>query len=68
MLNKFDTEQFRDLYQTQLPLGAFCGGEGTLFRLWAPSAQQVTLRLYRAGDEVPPEQVLAMQPKENGVW
>ena len=67
-MNKFDTEQFRDQYHTQLPLGAFCGGEGTLFRLWAPTAQQVTLRLYRAGDEVPPEQVLAMQPKENGVW
>lgn len=68
MTNRFDTKEFQTAYHTQLPLGAFCAEEGTLFRLWAPMAQQVTLRLYRAGNDVPPEQVFPMASIEKGIW
>ena len=63
MANRFDDVNFWNMYHTELPLGAFCGEDGTLFRLWAPTAQQVTLRLYRTE-----KQEFAMLPGENGVW
>ena len=37
----FDSKEFEAAYHTDLPLGSFCGREGTLFRLWAPTAQNV---------------------------
>ena len=67
MVKGFDSREFQMAYHTQLPLGAFCGKGGTLFRLWAPTAQQVTLRLYRAGAETAPERTFFMQLREKGV-
>lgn len=49
MKERFDSPSFREAYHCDVPLGAFCGAQGTTFRLWAPTAQAVTLRLYRAG-------------------
>lgn len=68
MVKGFDSREFQMAYHTQLQLGAFCGKGGTLFRLWAPTAQQVTLRLYRAGAETAPERIFVMQLREKGVW
>ncbi len=68
MGNRFDSVEFQQAYHTEQPLGAFCGREGTLFRLWAPTAESVTLRLYRAGDGTPPEQIFPMNRKEKGTW
>ena len=68
MIHRFDSAQFREAYHTDLPLGAFCGSRGTMFRLWAPTAQKVTLRLYPAGNDVPAERIVPMEPREKGVW
>ena len=68
MIHRFDSTQFRETYHTDLPLGAFCGSRGTMFRLWAPTAQKVTLRLYPAGNDVPAERIVPMEPREKGVW
>ena len=68
MIHRFDSAQFRETYHTDLPLGAFCGSRGTMFRLWAPTAQKVTLRLYPAGNDVPAERTVPMEPQEKGVW
>ena len=68
MTSRFDDMEFAKAYHTDLPLGAFCGRNGTLFRLWAPTAQQVTLRLYGAGNGTEPEQIFPMYGKEKGVW
>lgn len=67
-VNQFDSIDFQNAYHTNQPLGAFCGKEGTLFCLWAPTAEEVSLRLYRAGNGGLPEQVLPMVPKEKGIW
>ena len=45
----FDSLTFQEQYHCDVPLGSFCGPQGTAFRLWAPTAQAVTLRLYQAG-------------------
>ena len=68
MVKEFDSAEFQTAYHTQLPLGTFCSREGTLFRLWAPTAQQVMLRLYQAGAETAPERTFFMQPGDKGVW
>lgn len=49
MKERFDSRAFQEAYHCDVPLGAFCGAHGTVFRLWAPTAQAVALRLYRAG-------------------
>ena len=46
----FDSLEFETQFHSELPLGAFPSRSGTLFRLWAPTAEQVTVRLYPAGD------------------
>lgn len=65
---RFDGHEFEKEFHTEEPLGAFCGRDGTLFRLWAPTAQQVTLRLYRAGKGGEPEMTVFPEPAENGTW
>ena len=64
----FDSEDFADKYHTEEPLGAFCGKEGTVFRLWAPTAQSVALRLYRHGNGGAPASVVFPESGEKGTW
>ncbi len=64
----FDSEAFEKAYHCDAPMGAFCGESGTLFRLWAPTAEKVTLRLYRDGSEGAAFQVLPLNPAEKGTW
>lgn len=68
MRHHFDSSEFQKTYHTDAPLGAFCGGEGTLFRLWAPTAQKVELRLYSAGNDTPAQAMIPMNAKPKGVW
>ena len=65
---KFDSRAFEETFYFDGPLGALTGGGGTLFRLWAPTAQSVTLRLYERGDGGEPFAVLPMARGERGVW
>ena len=64
----FDSKAFEAAFHTDLPLGSFCGRDGTLFRLWAPTAENVVLRLYPAGHGGRPKEILHPERGENGTW
>ncbi len=51
-------------------LGAFCSQEGTVFTLWSPLADKVTLRLYVSGnaEEKDCKEMMEMLPEEKGIW
>ena len=68
MKEYFDSPAFEEKYHYDGPLGAFPVPGGALFRLWAPTAQAVTLRLYQAGQGGVPQEVISLQPGERGVW
>lgn len=64
----FDSPSFREQYHCTLPLGSFCSGRGTEFRLWAPTAQEVTLRLYSTGTEEPLLRLIPLTADKQGTW
>ena len=64
----FDSPEFEKAYHTEVPLGAFCGVQGTCFRLWAPTAEQVAIRLYQAGSNAPALEKIFLEKEEKGVW
>ena len=64
----FDSTEFENAYHTDAPLGAFCTREGTLFHLWAPTAERVELRLYREGNGTPVWRTHPMAAKAQGLW
>ncbi len=64
----FDSPEFREAYHCDAPLGSFCFGGGTVFRLWAPTAERVTLRLYREGAGGEPLWEPDLLPGERGLW
>lgn len=49
-------------------LGAVYSAEQTLFRMWAPRAQEVKLRLFRSGSGGEPFCTEEMHRAEKGVW
>jgi len=51
-------------------LGAVWSPEKTVFRVWAPTASRVAVKLYRSGDPKDDNQIAfrEMQPAENGTW
>lgn len=55
-------------YYFENDLGACYGKEATAFRLWAPSADEVTLCLYEAGDGECLRAQLPMQPSIGDTW
>ena len=64
----FDSWEFEAEYHCDQPLGAFCGREGTLFRLWAPTAEAVELLLYAQGMGGEAVERIPMAPADKGVW
>ena len=64
----FDGKEFQEAFHCEEPLGAFCGNDGTLFRLWAPTAQAVTLRLYTAGNGGDPAETIVSEKGQKGTW
>ena len=64
----FDSQEFQDKFHCDIPLGAFCSPSSTIFRLWAPTAQLVTLMLYEQGNGGTPTAVADLQRAENGLW
>ncbi len=64
----FDSEDFANRYHCGLPLGVFVGEKETSFRLWAPTAQNVELKLYENGEGEPCAHVFPMLPGEKGTW
>lgn len=60
------TREFDEKYEYKgKDLGAICGEDGTVFRLWAPLAESVELCLY---GENGAESILPMKKGERGVW
>lgn len=51
-------------------LGAACSQEKTVFTLWSPLADKVTLRLYLSGnaEEKDCKEIVEMLPEEKGIW
>lgn len=51
-------------------LGCICTGSETRFRVWAPTAKNVTIRFYQSGSPAPDESCteVSMHRAENGTW
>ncbi len=65
---KFNSKRFAETYHYDGTLGAFCGQEGTSFRLWAPTAHTVEIRLYRRGHGCEAFFRTSMERGAKGVW
>lgn len=62
------TKEFDEQYRYDgKDLGAVCGEESTVFKLWSPTADQVELYLYRDGTSEA-FRTEALRPAEKGVW
>ncbi|PKK85679.1 MAG: hypothetical protein CVV63_04970, partial [Tenericutes bacterium HGW-Tenericutes-8] len=77
--NLYDTQDFENLYTYDGTLGVSFEDEFTVFRLWAPLSQSVTLNLYQQGhpnyndqgelnDELTPYLQEPLDKIENGAW
>ena len=64
----FDSFEFREKYHCDDPLGSFCSPKGTEFRLWAPTASEVALRLYSTGETDTCLREIFPLRDEQGVW
>ena len=64
----FDSRAFREEFHCDTPLGAFPVPGGTVFRLWAPTAEAVILRLFREGTGGEPFAQISLQRGGRGLW
>ncbi len=64
----FDSRAFREEYHCDEPLGAFREEGRTVFRLWAPTASEVVLRLFARGDGGGPPEQFPLSRGERGLW
>lgn len=65
----FDCPEFiRDCVYPGNDLGATIGDNTTTFKVWAPTASQVVLNLFSAGDTVAAYAHIPMTRGEQGVW
>ncbi len=65
----FDSEYFAENFHYEgSDLGAYINGGNTTFKLWAPTASKVVLRLYEAGDGVDAYKSVEMAKGDKGVW
>lgn len=71
MSDPYSCSSFEEQYTySGTDLGASWSREKTVFRLWAPTAEEVTVNLYRSGDAWANDLLcqLHMQPAEKGTW
>ena len=71
MYEHYATHDFEETYTYPgSDLGSYWTEAKTVFRLWAPTAQAVTIHLYRSGDPTAQDLLaqLNMQPDKNGTW
>ena len=50
------------------PLGFTLNAKSTTFTVWAPTAQNVTLRLFETGNNSEPIQTHELKPLHDGAW
>lgn len=73
MKNTFDSEEFRNRYTyDRQDLGATYTEEKTIFKVWAPTAERVTVNLYTTGSDAQAGaallEKLEMSKAEKGIW
>ena len=69
MSNAYDSAEFEAQFTYPgRDLGAFWSPEKTVFRVWAPTAQEVAILLYREGSGGTPLTCQRMHPDVNGTW
>ena len=70
MYEQYSSQEFEEKYTYSGSLGTFWTPEKTAFRLWAPTAEAVSIRLYRSGDPGADDLLaqLRMQPDVCGTW
>lgn len=71
MYDLYSTEAFENTYTyTGNDLGAVWSKESTAFRVWAPTAEAVTVNLYRSGNDDAEDLLtqLQMEPDVCGTW
>ena len=67
--NVFDSDAFTEKYNYDgNDLGAVSGANGTVFKVWAPTASRVVLNLFEAGDGGDAFDRVEMIRGEQGVW
>ncbi len=64
----FNSAEFRDNYLYDGKLGVELSANQTIFRLWAPTASEVALNLYAAGNGGSAEKTVSLEKGEKGVW
>lgn len=71
MYREYSSVEFENKYTYEgKDLGATWSRESTFFRLWAPTAQDVEICLYRSGTQGQEDLIdrLPMTPDQNGTW
>lgn len=71
MYDLYSSHTFEEKYTyTGCDLGAVWSGSKTVFRVWAPTAEEVTVNLYRSGDPAADNLIgqLHMQHDVKGTW
>lgn len=68
MANIFDTQEFNDQYYYSGALGALYSPEQTEFRVWAPTASEVVLNVFREGLGDNRLDSIKMASAEKGTW
>lgn len=71
MYAQYSTDEFEQKYTYHGDdLGALYTPEKTVFRVWAPEADSVTVNLYASGSEGADDRIgqLVMEPDVNGTW
>ncbi len=66
--NVMGSDGFKELYHYDGELGAIYSKEKTTFKVWAPTAEKVSLKLYKEGIGGEPLEVISMTKGEKGVW
>jgi len=71
MYDLYSSHAFEEKYTyTGCDLGATWSEHSTVFRVWAPTAEEVTVNLYRSGTHDTDDLIgqLHMHPDQNGTW
>lgn len=64
----FDSEEFKSQFVYDGKLGVELTENQTVFRLWAPTASEVKLNLFAAGNGGTAEKTVSLVKGEKGVW
>lgn len=64
----YDTAAFREKFTYSGELGAIYRADGTIFRVWAPTAKEMTLNLYEKGNGGAKKEGINMVSIGSGVW